>query len=346
MTVQRPWYENDTRFIPAHFQPGLLMDLARLRDVDLHRLLRGTALFPQDILQHRIAISPAQFLQLVDNAQRLLDSHDTAFLFGQRLLPGHYGAVSDALRHADHLQQALDLLIRYRALLSPLLSPRLLLDDHFAYLYWIDACGGGDAQRFLVEASMTAVHALCRQQSGEKLPWTFYFSYPQPRHVEQYWVHLGQDIHFSRHINLMKIPREYLVRPWPQAASLAGAIAREDSDQQLHALGFDASFKDRLFSYLQSRLRQPLKLEQAAQDFSMSPATFKRTLKKHHTGFQEQLDCVRTHVALYLLQIKGFSNDEVAAFLQFHDSANFRRSFKRWTGVAPSEIRQFLPANR
>lgn len=340
MTLQRHWYENDTRFIPAHFQPGVLIDLARDREVDLHRLLRGTSLFPQDVLHHRVNIAPRQFLQLADNAQRLLGGNDTAFLFGQRLLPGHYGAVSDALRHADHLQQALELLVRYRALLSPLLAPRLLLDDHYAYLYWLDACGSGDLQRFLVEASMTAVHALCRLQAGEKLPWSFHFSYPQPRHIEQYWVHLGQDIHFCRHIDLMKVPRGYLMRPWPHAARLAGSVAREDSDKQLRALGFNASFLDCLFSCLQSRVRQPPKLEQVAQDFAMSPATLKRTLKKHDTGFQEQLDHMRKYVALYLLQIRGFSNDDVAGFLQFHDSNNFRRSFKRWTGVVPSEVRQ------
>ena len=342
MTLHRIWYENDTRCIAAHFQPAALLDLALARDVDMHRLLRGTTLFVDDILQHRIRIAPAQFLQLVDNAQRLLASDDTAFLLGQRLLPGHYGAISDALRHADHLQQALDLLIRYRAILSPLLTPRLLVDDHHAYLYWIDSCGNREQHRFVVEATMTAVHALCRWQSGEKLPWSFHFRHPQPRHIEQYWVHLGNDIHFAQQVDLMKIPRQYLVRAWPQAASLAGTIARQDSEQQWQALGWGSSFLDRLFAHLLRHIREPLGLERVAQDFAMSPATFKRTLKKHHTGFQEQLDLVRKHVALYLLHIKGFNNEEVAAYLQFHDSTNFRRSFKRWTGLAPSELRQHL----
>lgn len=344
MTLHRRWYENDTRFIAAHHQPTALIDLALTRDVDLHRLLRGTALFPNDILQRRIQISPTQFLQLADNAQRLLASDDTAFLLGQRLLPGHYGAISDALRHADHLQQALELLIHYRALLSPLLAPRLLVDDHHAYLYWIDTCGHREQHRFVVEATMTAVHALCRWQSGEKLPWSFHFCHAQPRHIEQYWVHLGNDIHFAQQVDMMKIPRQYLVHPWPQSASLAGAMARQDSERQLQALGWNGSFLDHLFAHLQRHIRAPLSLEKVAQHFAMSPATFKRTLKKHHTGFQEQLDLVRKHVALYLLHIKGFNNDEAAAYLQFHDSTNFRRSFKRWTGYAPSALRQHLSA--
>ena len=77
-----------------------------------------------------------------------------------------------------------------------------------------------------------------------------------------------------------------------------------------------------------------------ANALGMSPSTLKRKLHKHGTHFQEQLDLARKHMALYLYQIKGQSNDEVAAYLQFHDATNFRRSFKRWTGLAPSAMRQ------
>ncbi|MOA47520.1 HTH-type transcriptional regulator GadX [compost metagenome] len=76
----------------------------------------------------------------------------------------------------------------------------------------------------------------------------------------------------------------------------------------------------------------------------MSPATLKRKLHKHGTHYQEQRDLVRKHVALYLYRIKGYSNEEVAAYLHFHDATNFRRSFKRWTGLSPSALRQLFGA--
>ena len=83
-------------------------------------------------------------------------------------------------------------------------------------------------------------------------------------------------------------------------------------------------------------------LEQAAQHFSMSQATLKRKLNKHGTHFQAQQDQARKHMALYLYQIKGLSNEAVAEHLNFSDPANFRRALKRWTGCTPNLIQQFL----
>lgn len=40
--------------------------------------------------------------------------------------------------------------------------------------------------------------------------------------------------------------------------------------------------------------------------------------------------------------IKGYSKDEVAAYLNVNEAANFRRSFKRWTGSTPNLIRQLF----
>ncbi|MDC6668251.1 AraC family transcriptional regulator, partial [Leclercia adecarboxylata] len=168
----------------------VLLDLALSRGIDSHALLRGSGLFYEDIASGRARVSPEQLLTLIGNTERLLGAADSSFLFGQRLLPGHYGDVSLALANAGNLEQALERLSQFRALLCPLLAPRMLLDEHQLHIYWLDGSAGRH-QRFLIEAHVTAIVALCKRGSGLRLPWRFQFAYPQPRHVEQYWVHLG-----------------------------------------------------------------------------------------------------------------------------------------------------------
>lgn len=164
------WYEWDSRFIAAHHQPAVLLDLALSRGIDSHALLRGSGLFYEDIASGRARVSPAQLLTLIGNAERLLGAADSSFLFGQRLLPGHYGEVSLALANAGNLEQALERLCQFRALLCPLLAPRLLLDERQIHLYWLDGGASGRHQRFLVEAHLTAIVALCKRGSGLRLP--------------------------------------------------------------------------------------------------------------------------------------------------------------------------------
>lgn len=338
-------YECDTRFIAAHHQPALLIDLALSRGIDSHRLLRGTGVFYADVTSGRVHLSPAQFVILIDNTQRLLDADDSSFLFGQRLLPGHYGEASHALEHACTLLQALERLQRFRTLLSPLLTPRLLRDDKQAHLYWVDSCGAAHSQVFLAEASMTAVVAMSRRLSAERLPWRFHFSHGKPRYVEQYWVHLGEELTFDSQLTMMSLPLEYLHHPWPNASATAGQVAELASQAKLANHGAPCSFLDQLYEHLQANIRTPLNLERVAQEFGMSSASLKRKLQKHGTHFQEQLDLVRKHVALYLYQAKGYSNEEVAAYLRFTDTTNFRRSFKRWTGMVPSGLRHWNSAS-
>ena len=122
----------------------------------------------------------------------------------------------------------------------------------------------------------------------------------------------------------------------------AGRAAYQASCAQLEALGWTSSFVDQLYDHLQERIRDPLNLERAAQAFEMSPASLKRRLHKQGTGFQEQLDQVRKHVALYLYRMKGYSNEDVANYLRFNDTTNFRRAVKRWTGLAPSGLRRLF----
>ncbi|EPJ85025.1 AraC family transcriptional regulator [Pseudomonas sp. CFII64] len=344
MTLKTGWYETDSRFIPGHYQPATLIDLALSRDIDSHRLLRGTGLFHEDILAGQTRLSPQQFLALIGNSRRLLDADDSSFLFGQRLLPGHYGAASHALRHAQNLHHALDTLVQQQALLSPLATPRLLVDEKHAYFYWLDSCGAGDQWRFLLEASMTSLVSMSQWLSGQRLPWACSFSHAEPRYVEQYWVHLGEQTEFKRPMDMMRISRDFLTLPWPGASATAGQVARQEAQGHINQLGFSSSFLDCIYRYLQTHVREAPSLEQAAQHFAMSPATLKRKLQKHDTGFQHQVDLVRKHMALYLYQIKGLSNEEVAEYLSFNDAANFRRSFKRWTGSTPRLIRQLFDA--
>lgn len=324
--------------IAAQLQPAQVLDYARSREAPESALLRGTGLATAALDG---ALAPAQYLRLLANTLKALDSPDTSFMLGQQLLPGHDGALSHALLQAPSLRDALETLCAGHGRLTPLLRPRLQTWEEAAgggaaALVWSDSYGAPALRPALVEMHMTAVVALCRWLGGVRLPWRFTFNRAAPRHVEQHEVHLGSALRFDCHLDAMLIDARWLDEPWPRGSALAAARALATARQEgLGTPGLLAA----LYDYLLENVRRAPTLEGTAAAFGVSPATFKRQLQRHGTHFQAELDQVRTHVALWLFHARRAGNDAVAQYLGFHDSANFRRSFKRWTGQTPGLLR-------
>ncbi|MEW6024103.1 MAG: AraC family transcriptional regulator ligand-binding domain-containing protein [Pseudomonadota bacterium] len=335
------WQPAGEPSIPARQQPALALEYGRSREAGDAELLRDTGLLagPDACWDAERLVAPAQYLQQLANTLRILDSPDTSFMLGQLLLPGHDGAASHALVQAPNLRALLLTLCQFHARLTPLLRPRFESWGEVALLYWVDAYGAPAIRPALVEMYMTAVVGLCRWLGGERLPWRFCFNRGAPRHLEQHHVHLGTELRFGCQLDAMLLPAAWLDRPWPRASEAASRLARQAAELEApRAPGLLAA----LYDYLLEQVRTAPTLERAAADFGVSPATFKRQLLRHHTHFQAELDGVRTHVALWLFQVERADNEEVARYLGFHDAANFRRSFKRWTGLPPAPLRAAL----
>ena len=333
-------------FIPAQHQPALVLAYARSRDIDERgdKILRGTGLQGWDMPEAGSTLSPAQYLQLLANVTRELDSPDTSFMLGQQMLPGHFGALSHALLQAQNLRQALEILCAGRARLCPLLTPRLREEGDLAVLYWTDSFGAPSQLPALVEMHMTAVTAMCRWLGGERLPWRYCLNRGAPAHVEQHEVHLGGELRFNCHLDAMLIDPAWLDRPWPRGNAMAASVALNGmaAEAGQDALALAPSLLSALYDHLLTNIRLGPTLELSAAAFGISPATFKRHLARHGSHFQAELDQVRAHVAIHLFQSRGYDNEAVAHYLGFHDATNFRRSFKRWTGLTPSLLRDGL----
>lgn len=331
--------------LPGEYHAAQILAYTRSRELDDNLILRGSGLNANRITQGQCRISPLQYLQLLDNALQALRSADSSFMLGQQMLPGHFGSVSHALLQTQNLRQALEILCTYSSRLCPLLRPRFSEGQDVSVFYWMDSYGAPSLRPAIVEMHMTAVVAMCRWLSGMRLPWRFCFNRSASRHTEQHEVHLGSELRFNCHLDAMLIATEYLDLPWPRGNALAATLACQQAQQEALLADETPSLLNAVYDYLLTHIRCTPSLEQLAAAFAVSPASMKRYLAKQGTHFQAELDQVRTHVALYLFQSRHYDNEAVAMHLGFHDANNFRRSFKRWTGLTPSILRDGLVAD-
>lgn len=330
-----PYLEIDTPFIAAHEWPLTLIDMALNRGLEEYKLLRSTGIFREDIASRNSLLSSQQCFQLISNIQKHNHSNELSFLLGHQIFSSPDNAVTVALTNALNLQAAIDILIDHQMQLMPLLNLRTCYEKDRLVIYWQDACGADNAMPFLLELMFTALSSVSRWQSGENLPWQFYFTHNKPAYIEQYEVHLNNKVQFSSQANAMTIKRDYLHSPWEKSCPtiLANALNTANADKQ--TILFQRGFLSELYSYLYHNIQHNPNLEQTADAFGMSSASLKRKLKKHHSHFQEQYDQVRKDLALYWLNQAGWSKEQVARELHFYDVANLRRAFKKWTGGLP-----------
>jgi AraC-like DNA-binding protein len=78
-------------------------------------------------------------------------------------------------------------------------------------------------------------------------------------------------------------------------------------------------------------------LQVTARLFHMTPRTLHRRLREERTSYQAILDEARRRLAEHYLQNGNFTIQEIAFNLGYTDPANFRRAFKRWENMSPSE---------
>jgi AraC-like DNA-binding protein len=332
------YFEIDTPFIPAHEWPLALIDLALSRGVEEHKLLRGTGIFRNDISSEKLTLSPQQCFQLIHNIQKHIHSHELCFLLGHRFFSALDSPAIADLHKAGNLQEAIDILIRHQTQFMPLLNLHSSYEPDRLVIYWQDVCGAESTILFLLEMMSTALSSFTRWRSGENLPWQFYFTHSKPVYIEQYDVHLNNQVQFSSQANAMAIARDCLYIPWKNADTTHLLNAPGTGAPHQQSSPFRQGFLSAIYNYLHQNIHHNPNLEQTAAAFGMSSASLKRKLKKHHSHFQEQYDLVRKDLALYWLNQAGCSKAQVAQKLHFYDVANLRRAFKKWTGKLPQVV--------
>src|SRR5258705_12336685 len=88
-----------------------------------------------------------------------------------------------------------------------------------------------------------------------------------------------------------------------------------------------------------ARYRKSSNFDATAKLLDVNARSLRRQLRQQGISFRGLRDELRAQLALKYLRSTNLANEDIALALGFSDSANFRRAFHRWTGNAPSQIR-------
>lgn len=312
--------------------------LCQRRGFALDTLLKGSKLFEQDLRKATTKISPQQYLQLVGNCQKALPGPELAYLTAQSWLHHNHSPLLLMLRYSVNLQQALLNFYRYRSQLLPLLYLRLQRLPGQLRLVIRPSFALEKQQSFVEQVLFHYLLGLIKQQLGttaglsltttvvdQHCNWLMQHHWQlQPGHALQSSLTLPSA--------LLKPPfAEANPQLWQQQHNWCLYLQQSVPDK--------TSFTEQLEQWLFANLRHAPSQEAAAQHWGLSLSSFKRLLAHHHTSYQQLQDQVKACAAQHALLLQGMSNKELASRLGYSDEHNFRRAFKRWTGLLPSQLR-------
>jgi AraC-like DNA-binding protein len=330
MTSHSVWIESHSPFIKAQWQPSLFLDLLMPEHCS-HKLLKGSGLFYEDIINDDKEISLVAFSNIIANCQSQYTGQDLAFRLGQIMLPGHYDTISSTLHAASSLLELVSILEALGDRITPGINIKLEMNETEACLRLIHSFGAQQCNVFLTEVYTTAIKSYSQTRSNKKWPWHFDFAHPANKPVELYEMYLGGACRFNQTDTRLRIPLSHLHEQWSSGSQI---IFRRGMQHLRPAHGFIRVALD----FLEEHVRADCSQDALAQYLNLSVATLKRKLKAHHCSYRILLDQVRFNEAIRLYRDMDMNDGEVAKTLGFFDKANLRRSFKRWAGMNPKQF--------
>ncbi|MCA9515881.1 MAG: AraC family transcriptional regulator ligand-binding domain-containing protein [Myxococcales bacterium] len=199
--------------------------------------------------------------------------------------------------------------------------------------------GGSEPLPQLSEFALVAVVRFCRWITAHPVtPLEVRFHHPRPADVGEHARLFGREPRFSERDSALVLDARDLRRPSVHADEALHALHKDFAETRLMGLAQD-DVRLRTEAHLRAELgRRRCEIGDVARAFGMSERTLQRRLAVLGTSFSEVLDDVRRAQVLKALA-RGDALDAVAAGAAFSGYSAFYRAVKRWTGKAPSALR-------
>jgi AraC-like DNA-binding protein len=338
---------DDPRYTAAQFPPNKLLylvQLAEARGIDSRGWFAGLALSRAQIADPALRVSYRQASVFVHRALASLDVPDAGLRIGREGTIGGFGLLGLAMMTSRTLGDAMLAGIAHHKICGCLLdlSFEAVSEREVALVAW-PRFGDTELLPFFCEELFASCLMIARELVGPELkPARVEFGYPQPAYADEYATLFDCELRFGAPQCRLLIDAQWLAHPLPGHNPLTARQALALCAQQLTPDGGEphqeiVAAVERL---LRSRLQQQPTIADVAQTLNLSERSLRRRLAESGRVFREIHDRVRAERALALLQAGALSVAEVGGEVGFSDPREFRRAFKRWTGMAPQDARR------
>jgi AraC-like DNA-binding protein len=326
------------RSVPL-IRSSLLSEFPRLvRDLGgpLDEILEDAGLALEQIEQPTLLIPFDKQIRLLQIAAQRCAREDFALELAKRQDMAVFGALSILVVQASTVRRGLQMFARY--LHYSVQGVRLDMQEKGALLFYtVDspfeiAARSNQFWDHALALMLTVTRMVCGPQWS---PRSTFLCRPEPADPGPYSRYFRGPVAFGSDFSGLVFERDVLERAISKSL-------RAVPDQLQHYLrtSFEGDFLEQVRRVINSLLpTHNCTSTTVAQCLGYSQRTLQRKLAAEQTSFQQQLDQVRSELAITYLQEPRFSLTDIGELLGFAESGVFTRGFRRWFGITPSQWR-------
>lgn len=323
---------------------GLLHDALAECGADPSAVLAATGLSLAEARSPETRVSLNQILAAYGATSRLSPDPMFAFRCGMRSRVSYFGMYGFALMSAPDMRTMLHFAIAAQSLSASLCHASAercgdqvaIVFDPFAHRD-IDTA----LYRFLVEEQFGIVQNIFRDLTGADFRLAaLKVTYAPTTSLSQVAGLLEAEAFFAQKENVLAFDASWLEAKLQFGHLIAHASVRKTCNALLGELKQQAGIAGQVGEALIANYGRILDIEEVAERLGLSARVLRRKLDAENTGYRQICDDVRSQVAMKYLRDTRLAIEHIASAIGFDNAANFRRAFRRWTGVTPSEYRQ------
>lgn len=329
----------------APFKIAALVETLEEQGVAPDLVLRGTGLSPAQLQDALTKTSVRQYVDACANAIRLSNDPHIPFLVGSKLNLFKYGMYGYAAMSCPTLREYFRIGERYHLLAAPMMAVQWNERPEDECSFWkfpneFILSNSIDLSRFLIEQQFTQHVTHLKDAAGPSYaPRLAHFAYNKPSHAELYFKYIECDCIFGQKETRLFYDNKILDDRPCFSHSIAFASNQLICEKIIRDIQLNFGIGGEVYRFFIDHPGLCPGMDTVSKSMNTTPRTLRRRLALEGLTFAEIVDDVRRTLSIEYLKKTSFSIDDVAHLVGFSDVSNFRKAFRRWTGVSPSRFR-------
>ena len=302
-----------------------------LRDADL---FKGTNTKPTEIMGAGYELPFSAQVQFCLNAVELAQP-GLGLRVGHQLQLAAHGALGVAMQTAPNLGAALDVFAEFLKIRANFFSLSRESSDNQTRISIVITTVPDELVPFFCESLIhSLVHCLAFYSGNQRAD--IELAYRKPSYAQSYGAVFRGAVDFDCPKNTISFDTNLLSIPSPEADSISFRESMARCRRISYYYAEERGVTDAVEVFLLENPGKLWTLDELADLFAISGRSLIRKLRSENTTYQSVRDGVLQRQAVNY--IGTMSTEAAAIALGFSDTSSFRRTFKRWFGMPPSEF--------